>query len=102
MNQFNNIAKGSNESVANFNTRFQKEWKRLPPNLQLNDNVCLVNYYNDFDVEMIYHLLDNTPQILREVYKMEEHIDNISRATSKLGRRDDTKFLRNPKRRIRV
>lgn len=34
LNQFNNIAKGSNESVIDFNTRFQKARKSFPTHLQ--------------------------------------------------------------------
>jgi hypothetical protein len=42
LNEFNNITKGHNEMVTNFNIRFQKAVNRLPLDLRMNDRDTLL------------------------------------------------------------
>lgn len=72
--------------------------KRLPLELRLNDSICLVNYCNAFDPKISYIQRDKNPQNLREEFKMVVHIENNRRASRKVGRRDDIKILKNPKK----
>ena len=68
LNEFNNIKKGENESTFDFNVRFQKGMYKLLQVMRLNEDVCLITYFNSFDCKMAYSLRDKDPKTLREVY----------------------------------
>jgi hypothetical protein len=46
---------------------------------------------------MAYHLRDKDPKNLRDDFKIYLHIESNRKASSKVGRRDDPKILKNPK-----
>ena len=54
-----------------------------------------MSYYifNAFDSKMAYNLRDKDPKTLRDAYKMTVNIENNTKASGKLGRRDDPKLF---------
>ena len=61
--------------------------------MRLNEDVCLTTYFNAFDRKMAYQLRGKAPITLRDAYKAAVNIENNTKASGKLGRRDDPKLF---------
>lgn len=51
-----------------FNNKSIMTLRKAPPNIILNDSMCLVHYYDTFDGKIRYCLKDENPQTLRVAY----------------------------------
>ena len=96
MSEFNNIKKLPNESMTEFNTRFQKRMYKLMQATQVEDKVCMITYLNDFYGKMAYKLRDKDPRTIRDAFRIVVNIENNLRILGKLGsKRDDPRLFGN-------
>lgn len=49
LSEFNNIKKLPNESIIDFNTRFQKRMYKLMQAMRVDDKICIITHLNSFD-----------------------------------------------------
>ena len=54
LSELNNIKRFPNESIIEFNTRFQKRMYKIMQTMQIDDKVCLITYLNAFDGKTTY------------------------------------------------
>ncbi|KAH9297455.1 hypothetical protein KI387_029137, partial [Taxus chinensis] len=76
LSEFENIKKNPNESVNDFNTRFNKTLRRLLVNLRPCDESCLIKYVDAFDKKDAYYLRDKNPGNLRQAFTIALQIEN--------------------------
>ncbi|KAH9315166.1 hypothetical protein KI387_023793 [Taxus chinensis] len=97
LSEFENIKKNPNESVHDFNTRFNKTLRRLPVSLRPCDASCLIKYVDAFDKKAAYYLRDKNPTNLRQAFTMALQIENNIKAIGKPLKRDGVKLI-NPEK----
>ena len=96
MTEFNNIKRLPNESVIEFNTRFQKRMYKLMQSMRVDDKVCLITYLNAFDGKTAYQLRDKEPRTLRDAFRMAINVENNLRISGRLeSKRDDPRLFGN-------
>ena len=54
LTEFNKIKRFPNESITEFNNRFQKRMYKLMQAMQVDEKVCLITYLNAFDGKVAY------------------------------------------------
>jgi hypothetical protein len=79
MIQFNEIKKKENESVKEFDTRFENLLKQIPDNIIPKDDVILIIYTNYFEGKFGFMLRDKAPKTLVEAQEQATKIEeNLS------------------------
>ncbi|KAH9292578.1 hypothetical protein KI387_042238, partial [Taxus chinensis] len=95
--EFENIKKNPNESVHDFNTRFNKTLRRFPVRIRPCDESCLIKYSDAFDKKAAYYLRDKNPTNLRQAFTMALQIENNIKAIGKPPKREGVKLI-NPEK----
>ncbi|GLJ49502.1 hypothetical protein SUGI_1048960 [Cryptomeria japonica] len=90
------IKKEQNESVVDFNKRFNKVLNKIPNRMKPVPEVSILYYINAYDSKTNYELRTRNPRDLRDVMKDAIVIENNRKATGKVGKREDAR-LYNPK-----
>jgi hypothetical protein len=76
--QFNEIKKKENETVKEFDARFENLLQQIPDNISPKDDVVLLLYTNAFEGKFGFMLKDKSPKTLGEAQeqaaKIEENI----------------------------
>lgn len=94
LNDFKNIKKLPNESILEFNTRFQKGMYKLLLVINVGENVYLTTYFGVFDGKLAYQLRDKDSKNLKDAFRIVVNIENNLRVSGKLGsKRDDPRLF---------
>jgi len=64
--QFNEIKKKENETIEEFDARFESLLQQIPDNISPKDDVVLLLYTNSFEGKFGFMLKDKSPKNLRE------------------------------------
>ncbi|KAH9289398.1 hypothetical protein KI387_033515, partial [Taxus chinensis] len=88
LSEFENIKNNPNESVHDFNIRFNKTLRIFPVNLRPCDESCLIKYVDAFDKKVAYYLRDKNPGTLRQAFTMALQIENNINAIGKPPKRE--------------
>lgn len=90
------IKKEYNESVVDFNKRFNRVPNKIPNRMKPVPEVSILYYINAYDSETNYELRTRNPKDLQDVMKVAIIIENNRKVAGKVGKREDTR-LYNPK-----
>lgn len=97
LSKFKNIKKNPNESIHDFNPRFNKNLIRLPVGLRPCDESCLIKYTDAFDKKASYYLRNKNPTIIRQDFTMVLKTENNIKAFGKPLKRDGVKLINHEK-----
>lgn len=94
--ELTSIKKNQNESVFEFNKRFNKVLNRIPRDIRPVDSFFIDFYLSAFDSKNHYEILSHNPTTLQQAFKTTTTIENNRKVPRRIGKRDDPK-LYNPK-----
>jgi hypothetical protein len=94
--ELTSIKKNSNESVLEFNKRFNKVLNRIPRETRPVDSFLIDFYLSAFDGKTHYEIRSQRPSSLPQAFKIAMTIENDRKAAGRINKRDDPK-LYNPK-----
>ena len=94
--QLTSIKKNSNESLSEFNKRFNKVLNKIPRETRPVDLFFIDFYLTDFDSKTHYEIRSQRPPSLSQAFKIVMTIVNDRKAARRINKRDDPK-LYNPK-----
>lgn len=85
-----------NESVSEFNKRFNKVLNRIPRDIRPVDSFLIDFYLSAFDSKTHYEIRSHRPSSLSQAFKVATTIENDRKVAGRINKRDDAK-LYNPK-----
>lgn len=74
LTDFKEVKKKEDETIMEFNTRFQKLIDKIHKDIRPQENVALLYYVNAFEGNFGLLLRDKVPKDLKEAQEMEEKI----------------------------
>lgn len=90
--ELRSIKKNQNESVSEFNKRFNKVLNRIPRDIIPVDSFLIDFYLSAFDSKTHYEILSHKPTTLKQAFKTSTTIENNRKTTGRIGKRDDPKL----------
>jgi uncharacterized FlaG/YvyC family protein len=94
--EITSMKKNQNETVAEFNKRFNKVLNKIPREIQPVDDFLINFYMSAFDSKTNYEIRSHKPQSLAHALKIAMMIENDRRAAGIITKREDNRLF-NPK-----